>query len=222
MELNKKGNRFSDLSNKRFGKLTALTPIKINNKYSWNCICDCGNEKIIMGSNLSRGISKSCGCHKKNVIKNLNKKHGMAKTRIFKIWVGIRKRCTNNKCKAYPLYGGRGIKICKQWDEFINFYNDMKYGYSDELSLDRINPNGDYEPSNCRWATMKQQNRNRRNNNIIECNGEFKTLAEWSEISNIDSRLISIRIKNGWDSKRAIYNIPNKNNLKSISKYLVF
>lgn len=220
MEQIKRGNRFIDLTNKRFGKLIALNPIKISNKYSWECICDCGNKKTILSSNLIRGISNTCGCGKVKIGEK-TRKHGMTKTRIFKIWAGIRKRCTNPKCFSYPLYGGRGISVSKDWDEFINFYNDMKNGYSDNLSLDRINPNGNYEKSNCRWATSKQQNRNRRNNKMIECDGQIKPLAEWSEISNINSSLILARINNGWDSKKAIYTFP-KNSLKSISKYLVF
>jgi hypothetical protein len=218
----KKGNRFKDLTNIRFGKLLAIKPIKKhdNSKYYWECICDCGNTKIIMSSNLLRGISTTCGCGKIKIGEK-TRKHGMAKTRIFKIWAGIRKRCTNSKCKTYPLYGGRGISISPRWDEFINFYNDMKDGYSDNLSLDRINPNGNYEPGNCRWATQKTQNRNRRNNNYISLNNEIKTLSEWAEISGVNSSAIRYRINNGWDTQKAIFTSTEKE-MKSISKYLVF
>ena len=218
--MEKFGNRFKDLTNQRFGKLTAVSPIKINGKYSWKCICECGKEKVIMSGNLVRGISKSCGCKKLNIGER-TKKHGMAKTRMFKIWTGVRKRCTNPNTKTYRLYGGRGISMSSEWNDFINFYNDMKDTYSDDLSLDRIDPNGNYEVSNCRWATSKQQNRNRRNNRIIECNSVSKTLAEWAETSGVSSTLILSRINNGWDSYKAIYTMP-KNSIKSISKYLVF
>jgi hypothetical protein len=222
---NKKGNRFKDLTNMRFGKLLALEPIKksYDTKYYWRCICDCGKEKIIMSSNLARGISTTCGCGKIK-LGEVTTKHGMTKTRIFKIWTGIRKRCNNPKCKSYKWYGGRGVKISDKWDNFIDFYNDMKEGYADDLSLDRINPNGNYEPGNCRWATSKIQNRNRRNNNVITYNNKSKTLAEWAELSGNNYTVINYRIKNGWDIEKAIFSptIQKIKSIQSISKYLVF
>ena len=219
----KKGNRFADLTNKRFGNLIAIKYFKKPNekKYTWQCVCDCGNTKNIISSNLIRGNSTTCGCGKIK-LGEITTKHGMAKTRIFKIWVGVRKRCTNSNCKSYNLYGGRGITISSKWDNFIDYYNDMKEGYSDDLSLDRIDPNGNYEPGNCRWATMKTQNRNKRNNHFVNYDNNNKTLAEWSEISGVDSNVINYRIKNGWDLKNAIYTSTKSASLKSISKYLVF
>ena len=222
---NKKGNRFKDLRNMRFGKLLVLEPIKksYETKYHWLCVCDCGKEKIIMSSNLIRGISTTCGCGKIK-IGEVTTKHGMTNTRMFKIWSGIRKRCTNQKCESYKHYGGRGIKISEKWNNFIDFYNDMKEGYADDLSLDRIDHNGNYEPGNCRWATSKTQNRNRRNNNVITFNNESKTLAEWSELSGNNYTVINYRIKKGWDTERAIFspNIRQNKSTQSISKYLVF
>lgn len=221
----KKGNRFKDLTNLRFGKLIAVKCVKKPNqaKYYWECICDCGNTKIISSSNLIKGNSSTCGCGKVK-IGDATRKHGMTNTRMFKIWTGIRKRCTNPKCKSYPIYGGRGISISYKWDKFIDFYNDMKHGYADNLSLDRINPNGNYEPENCRWATPKIQNRNRRNNHLISLNNQNKTLAEWSEVSGIHYSLISYRIKNGWDAEKAIFtpSLQQKKSIQSISKYLAF
>jgi hypothetical protein len=221
----KKGNRFRDLTNIRFGKLIAIKPIKksYDTKYYWECICDCGKTKVIMSSNLVRGISTTCGCGKIK-IGEITTKHGMTKTRIFKIWAGVRKRCTNPRCKSYNHYGGRGIKISDKWNNFMDFYNDMKEGYADNLSLDRINPNGNYEPGNCRWATQKTQSRNRRNNHIIEYKSESKTLAEWSEISKVPSNAIKYRIQNGWDIGKAIFTqtIQQDKSINSISKYLIF
>lgn len=222
---NKRGNRFKDLTNIRFGKLVAIKPIKkpCDRKMYWECICDCGKNVIVLSSNLTRNNSKSCGCSRE-CIGERTTKHGMTETRMFKIWTGVRKRCTNPKCKSYHNYGGRGITISPKWDNFINFYNDMKEGYADDLSLDRIDHNGNYEPGNCRWATQKTQNRNRRNNHIVNCENESKTLAEWSEISGVNYTVIAYRIKNGWDTKKAIYTptIQQGKSLKSISKYLVF
>jgi len=222
---NKKGNRFKDLRNQRFGKLLALEPIKksYDANYYWLCICDCGKEKTILSSNLVRGISTTCGCGKIK-LGEVTTKHGMTKTRIFKIWAGIRKRCNNSKCESYKHYGGRGIVISEKWDNFIDFYNDMKEGYADDLSLDRIDPNGNYEPGNCRWATSKTQNRNRRNNNVITFNNESKTLSEWAELSGNNYTVINYRIRKGWDVEKAIFspNIRQNKSIQSISKYLVF
>lgn len=220
------GTRFIDLTGIRFGKLVA-TSIYGQNKakqYLWNCKCDCGNNSVAIGSNLIRGNTKACGCVKLTEIGDRTRKHGMVKSRIFKIWAGMRKRCMNPNCFAYKDYGGRGITICKRWDKFDLFYEDMGKTYSDNLSLDRINPNGNYEPTNCRWATMKQQNNNRRNNRIVKCDGIEKTLAQWSEISGIHPTTISNRIKVGWDIVDAIYKPTIKKNfeLSDISKYLVF
>jgi hypothetical protein len=221
----KKGNRFRDLTNMRFGKLLAIEPIKksYDRKYYWKCICDCGKNSLALSGNLIKGNSTSCGCARGN-IGDLTRKHGMTKTRIFKIWTGVRKRCTNPKCKSYKNYGGRGIIISPKWDNFIDFYNDMKEGYADNLSLDRIDHNGNYEPGNCRWATSKTQNRNRRNNYIITHNNKSKTVAEWAEISGIHYSVITYRIKNGWDIEKAIFtpSIQYNKSIQSISKYLVF
>lgn len=221
----KKGNRFKDLTNIRFGKLLAISPVRkpYNKKYYWECICDCGKKTIVLSSNLTRQNSTSCGCARGN-IGELTTKHGMTKTRMFKIWTGVRKRCTNPRCKSYKNYGGRGIILSPKWNNFIHFYNDMKEGYADDLSLDRIDHNGNYEPGNCRWATQKTQNRNRRNNHIVVCENQHKTLAEWSELSGVNYTVIAYRIKNGWDIKKAIYTptIQQAKSLKSISKYLIF
>lgn len=216
-----KGHRFLDLTNQVFGRLTAIEPIKKwgCSKYFWVCACDCGRKCEVLGSNLVRGNSKSCGCS--NTIGERSFQHGMAKTRIFKIWAGVRKRCNNPNNKSYERYGGRGIKISKDWDFFPNFYRDMKDGYSDELSLDRIDPDGNYEKSNCRWSTPKVQARNKSGIRKIEVNGELKTAAEWSEISGTHSSTILHRINNGWDAKLAVYGHPVKN-IKEISQYLVF
>lgn len=189
--------------------------------YTWKCLCDCGKEVVVASSNLLTGNSKSCGCYDIETLVKRSKKHGLTKTRIYKIWVGIRKRCTNPKMKSYAEYGGRGIKVCDRWNDFENFYEDMKIGYSDELSLERKDPNGNYEPDNCKWATMKEQARNKRNTKRITLGDESRTASEWEEISGTGRCTIAWRLKNGWDTHRAIYGDP-VSNLSEISKYLVF
>lgn len=218
--------RFIDLAGRRFGKLVAIKPNGQNRakQYLWLCQCDCGNASTAIGSNLIRGNTKACGCVRLTEIADRTRKHGMSKTRLFKIWAGMRKRCLNPKCKGYKNYGGRGITINPRWDSFENFYKDVFETYEETLSLDRFpDVNGEYGPDNFRWATQKTQNNNRRNNVIIELDGIKKTLSEWSSISGVHQTVITYRIKNGWELNDAIYRptIHDKS-LKSISKYLVF
>ena len=218
-----KGVRFKDITNQRFGKLVALEPFKKpwSVKYFWKCKCDCGRESEVLSSNLVKGNTTSCGCYGRYILGSKTKQHGMSKTRIFKIWAGVRKRCNNSNMKSYDDYGGRGIKVCEEWDSFVCFYNDMAEGYSDELTLERNDPNGDYCKYNCRWANMKEQARNKRNSVFIELDGFKRTAAEWGEIMNMGSSTIIWRIKNGWDVRRAIYGDPCVS-LNEISQYLVF
>ena len=200
----RKLNNINDLTNKKFGRWTVIkishTKKKRNSSSSevyWLCQCECGTQKVLSGYVLKRGISKSCGCLQKELIKRRSTKHGMKNTRLYRIWHGIKGRCLNSKDKAYPLYGGRGVTICKEWqDNFMNFYDwAINNNYSDKLTLDRINCNGNYEPSNCRWTTMKEQQRNRRNNKLIIFNGETKCLSEWAERLDINPNSLARRLK---------------------------
>lgn len=132
-------------------------------------------------------------------------KHGMRHTRIYNIWRGMRQRCSNPRCVNYKNYGGRGIKVCQEWEDFQAFNKwAVGHGYSEELTIDRINVNGDYEPSNCCWITQKGQQNNRTNNRVLEVNGTSHTLAEWSDITGISISTIWARLKCGWPMERAI------------------
>jgi len=129
----------------------------------------------------------------------MGKRHGGEGTRLYRIWLGMRTRCRNKNFHKYKNYGARGIKICDDWSDFTTFREwASSSGYSDELSIDRIDVNGDYEPSNCRWSTPKAQSRNKTNNRTISYMGETRILTEWSDITGIHFRTILSRLKSGW------------------------
>lgn len=203
-------NNLIDLTGMRFGRLTVIEKAEDKNKQiMWRCKCDCGNEKCVSSGNLRSGCTKSCGCLHDEVAKISKKTHGMSKTRIYRIYKEMYARCYSPKRPEYPDYGGRGIAICDEWlDEengFMNFYNwAMANGYADNLTIDRINKDGNYEPSNCRWATAKEQARNTRNTVFLTYKGETKSVPEWSEIIGISKDTLTYRKRSGWSDKDCI------------------
>lgn len=190
-----------DLTGKKFGKLTVLGVDDRNTRKTyWNCICECGNVKSARADSLQEGRVKSCGCLKKEQdMINLTKHHNhyMSGTRIYHIWIGLRNRCNKKTDIRHSNYGGRGIKVCKEWDEsFESFYNwAIENGYSKDLTIDRIDVNGNYEPSNCRWVDIKTQCNNRRTNINITIGNTTKTLMQWCEIFNLNYKKIYARYK---------------------------
>lgn len=170
----------------------------------YKCVCDCGNIKFTTGKLLRNGECKSCGCIKS---KGNHTTHGKTHTRLYSIYRKIKQRSYNTKDGAYPNYGGRGIHICDEWlHDFQTFYNwSMENGYKDNLTIDRIDVNGNYEPSNCRWVDRKTQNNNTRRNVHITYNGKTQTISQWSEELNIKYSTIQDRYHKGWNDKECLF-----------------
>lgn len=205
-------NKYLDLSGERFGRLTCLEDVGRDEKSKarlWRCKCQCGNEVVVRSINLRSGNSKSCGCLKSDLVSRRNFKHGLStdelgrETRLYRIWQRMRQRCSDHNCTDFADYGGRGIKVCDDWENYKAFH-DWAYGngYQDHLSIDREDCNGNYEPGNCRWASSIDQARNTRRNHLITYRGRTKTLAEWSEILEIESSLLRWRLEN-WGIERS-------------------
>lgn len=205
--------KIKDLTGQRFGRIVVLEDTHTRDKYRneiWKCRCDCG--KIILKSSelLRSKNSNSCGCLASELTRIRNKRmfttHGYGnEDRLHRIWIGIKTRCYNKKDSGYKNYGARGIVMCDEWKEdFMNFRKwAMANGYKENLSIDRIDNNGNYRPDNCRWATLEQQGNNKRNNYFIEYNGERHTLQEWCEKLNLKYSTLYARLKRGWSIKKA-------------------
>lgn len=198
-----------DITGKKFGRLTVIKMVERNkfNQIQYLCKCECGNEKIILGSVLRSGHTQSCGCLHKEIIGKASKKHGKTNTRIYQTWCNIKARCYNSANTYYYNYGGRGIIMCDEWkNNFENFYEwGINNGYSDNLTIDRIDVNGNYEPNNCRWTTREIQNKNTRRTRKITINNETHCLSEWCNIYKINKGTVLSRIlRNGWDEVRAV------------------
>lgn len=194
-----------NLIGKRFGRLVVL-------KYSekkldgtmWQCICDCGTLKIISGHALRRKLTKSCGCLQKELLKKRSKTHGMWGSPEYNSWHDMHQRCDNPKRKYYKNYGGRGIKICKKWESFEQFYKDIGPRPDIKYTLERINNNGDYKPSNCRWATRAEQSSNMRNNIVFNIDNKTLTLSQISRKYNIHYETLRGRLRRGLTIKEAL------------------
>lgn len=191
-----------DLTGQKFGKLRVIEKVKIGyGKYKWRCVCDCGKEHFVRTYHLVHGNVKSCGCeHFKACVT-----HGMTYSRLYYIWSAMKARCSNPKTENYPRYGGRGISVCNEWRQFERF-RDWAYsnGYTDELTIDRIDNDRDYCPGNCRWVPMSEQAKNTRANRIIEYKGEKKILSDMARRYGLKPSVVSHRLSRGWSIGEAL------------------
>ena len=196
--------RTPNLQGKRFGKLTVIEIAGwMREKHSrcimWKCKCDCGNIIYVPTHSLNSGNTTSCGCKKIEFIARRSRTHGMTKTRTYASWYAMKRRCSEKSKKHKKDYYDRGIKVCERWEKsFENFLSDM--GVRPEgMTLDRIDVNGNYEPSNCRWADATTQANNARSNYAIIYNGVKGGTLYWSEKTGIPASIIRCRIRAGWD-----------------------
>lgn len=212
----------------RIGSLVLLEPTELDGKWpclrrAWVCACDCGNTLIVKERYFQSGQRMRCDeCALKFRAKNISK-HGHSKsefcgkrpTKTYAAWQAMKGRCNNPNFENYPLYGGRGITYCDRWESFENFLFDMGEAPSKEFSLDRIDSNGNYEPSNCRWADVVMQNNNTRSNTWIEYKGQRKTLSQWCDELDLKYNAAQWRYKkyNG-DPEKTLNPIRGRYNLK--------
>ena len=200
--------RHKDLTGQKFNMLTVKSFAFIRDSHAyWNCVCDCGKESVVCASRLLRGTTKSCGCISREISrKRMTTKNGYSKTRIYRIFIGMKQRCYKDNDKDYPRYGGRGIKICDEWlqdsKKFVEWAKE--HGYKETLSIDRIDVNGDYTPDNCRWVSAKKQANNRRSNLFITYDGKTLSASEWCAIKGWNRHIIPERLRKGWSLEKTM------------------
>lgn len=208
MSVYKKGQKYNRLTLIRFER---------KNKYHhsfWLCKCDCGTEKIVNVSQVKSGAIKSCGCLNKELsrkrLMESTQTHGYAnKERLYDIWKNMKRRCYDKSNKRYENYGGKGVIVCDEWKNDYLSFRKWAYanGYNDELTIDRIDVNGNYEPSNCKWSSWKEQMNNQTRNRFLAYKGKTMTMSQWAELLGLTYGAMNHRVQRGWSMER-IVNTP--------------
>lgn len=199
-----------DLTNQRYNRLVAKTRLSERSDcghVQWSCLCDCGNEVVVVVGALRSGNTKSCGCLNRETTIQRNKDaatHGMSRTPVYQAWNAMIQRCENINDSHYPDYGARGITVCESWKTFENFYADMGDKPSDAHSIDRVRNGEGYSPSNCCWATATEQANNRRSNRLLVFNGEEMTASVLAKRYGINVQTFYYRLDAGWTVEDAI------------------
>lgn len=209
--------RKKDYKGQRFGRLIVVREAPKRGRQScWYCQCDCGMIVVVRSNNLKSGNSTSCGCFRDEILPH-NKTHGMTRTPLYAVWRQMIQRCINPKAKGFNRYGARGITVCQRWRNFQNFYEDMGDRFNG-ATIERINTNGNYEPENCRWATMIDQARNKTSNRLITLWGKTQSLAAWTDELDMNYQLVHRRLRNGWSEQDALTIAPRQHNTNGVRK----
>jgi hypothetical protein len=210
--------KFIDLAGQRFGRLVVIERIENDKSKNarWICLCDCGNETIVVTRDLRSGHTQSCGCLNRDKITTHGHCKGGKKSPTYGSWHDMMQRCYNPNCREYPNYGGRDIRVCLRWHIFENFLEDMGE-CSNGLELERVDVNGHYELENCKWDTEKNQARNRRNNVILTLNGVSHCASEWAEILGWRLNILLWRKKHDWSDEEILTTPPGQKRKKGAS-----
>lgn len=199
------------LENQKFGRLTVIKEVGRTKSggTTWLCECECGSEKVVSSTSLREGKTRSCGCIKRQQNVEMFGTHRETHSTLHRLWAGMKNRCNNTHAAKYAIYGGRGIRVCPEWEMNYLAFRDwcLANGYRQGLTIERIDVNGDYTPSNCVFATQKVQQNNRTNNHRITYNGETKTLSQWAEQLHMSYKMLEHRINRGWSVEEA-FTIP--------------
>ena len=197
-----------DVTGMRFGRLCAIdvSSEHCGRQRKWVCKCDCGNITHATSTSLRSGDTASCGCLRREMTGErgrAQKKHGLRGTREYSSWVSMTSRCSNPGDPNWEMYGGRGIQVCERWMSFESFLSDLGKRPT-STSIDRIDSNGNYEPTNCRWATPEVQSNNKRNNRFVDFEGQRLTIAQWARAKDMSKQALIMRLNAGWEVKRAL------------------
>ena len=197
---------FKNLIGKKYGRLEVMyyAGRKSPGKHQWLCNCSCGASVTVISSSLQEGNTQSCGCLRSEISRRFLSKHGLAYSPEYQIWENIKSRCLNPNNAAFKDYGGRGIKVCKRWLKFENFYKDMGPKPSPKHEIDRKNNNKGYYPGNCRWSTRSQQTRNTRRNVMITYKNKTLCLTDWAILLNVKRSTLNNRLEKGWSVEKAL------------------
>lgn len=207
------GNRFTNLAGREYGRLTVVSLAgqrPRSGESLWACRCVCGTEKVVSTGKLQSGNTRSCGCLHDEMASARWRTHGQKKHHLYETWSGMRKRCNNAASAIYRHYGGRGIEVCDRWNDFALFLADMEPTWAPGLSLDRIDVNGNYEPSNVRWATKTEQANNRRDNIVMVTPEGQKTICLAAREAGLSFHTVYARRERGWPDDKLLLPLGSK------------
>lgn len=188
----------------RYRRLVVLEQVTRHAPIKWKCRCDCGKIIVAIGKSLAQGSADSCGCLRAERLSKSKTKHGACGTGTYRVWMHMRQRCENPTDNGFPDYGGRGIRVCERWRKsFSSFFEDMGEKPTGK-SINRINNDGNYEPSNCKWATESEQANNRRGNRVLEFKGKRLTVSQWSMELGLSQKALRSRVQMGWPVERIL------------------